>query len=53
MSEKEKRALETIMTVVPNLSEFQKGRLYGYAEAMEEGNKKEGEKVEEDCSSMD
>lgn len=44
MSEREKKALETIMTAVPNMSEFQQGRLYGYAEAMEEANKqKEGE----------
>ena len=47
MSEKEKKVLETILNAVPKMSEFQKGRLYGIAEAMEEqnrGNKKESEK---------
>lgn len=49
MSEKEKKALETILNAVPKMSEFQKGRLYGIAETMEEQNKdnaskKEGEK---------
>ena len=47
MSEKEKKALETILNAVPKMSEFQKGRLYGIAEAMEEqnrGNKEESEK---------
>lgn len=39
MSEKEKKALETICKAVPKLSEFQKGRLYGIAEMMEEQNK--------------
>ena len=43
MSEREKKALETIMTAVPNMSEFQQGRLYGYAEAMEEANKQKGD----------
>lgn len=41
MSEKQKEVLATIMDAVPNLSEFQKGRLYGMAEAMEEKNRKE------------
>lgn len=39
MSEKEKKALETILKAVPQMSEFQKGRLYGIAETMEEQNK--------------
>lgn len=39
MSEKEKKTLETILRAVPKMSEFQKGRLYGIAEAMEEQNK--------------
>ena len=47
MSEKEEKALKTILNAVPKMSEFQKGRLYGIAEAMEEQNKiqdpKEGE----------
>lgn len=46
MSEKERKTLETILTAVPKMSEFQKGRLYGFAEAMEESNKK-GEKQDE------
>ncbi len=41
MSEREKQALETIIRQVPKLSDFQKGRLYGMAEMMEEQNKKE------------
>ena len=41
MSEKEKKALETILGAIPKMSDFQKGRLYGYAERMEEQNKKE------------
>jgi len=49
MSEKEKKALETILDAVPKMSEFQKGRLYGIAETMEEQNKqrKKGEKKDE------
>mgnify|MGYP000815649887 CR=1 FL=1 len=52
MSEKEKKALETILKAVPKMSEFQKGRLYGIAETMEEQNKtkeseKEGENKDE------
>ena len=39
MSEKEKKALEIIFKAVPQMSEFQKGRLYGIAETMEEQNK--------------
>lgn len=39
MSEMEKKALETICKAVPKLSEFQKGRLYGMAEMMEEQNR--------------
>ena len=41
--EKEKKALEIILKAVPKMSEFQKGRLYGIAEAMEEQNKTKGE----------
>lgn len=39
MSEMEKKALETICKAVPKPSEFQKGRLYGMAEMMEEQNR--------------
>lgn len=39
MSDKEKKALETILKAVPQMSEFQKGRLYGIAETMEEQNR--------------
>lgn len=48
MSEKEKKALETILDAVPKMSDFQKGRLYGIAETMEEQNrvKQEGENKE-------
>lgn len=38
MSEKEKKALEKILNAVPKMSDFQKGRLYGIAESMEEQN---------------
>ena len=41
MSDTEKKALETILKAVPQMSEFQKGRLYGIAETMEEQNRKE------------
>lgn len=41
MSEKEMKALETICGALPKMSDFQKGRLYGYAEALEEHNEKE------------
>lgn len=51
MSEKEEKALKTILNAVPKMSEFQKGRLYGIAEAMEEQNRiqdpKEGDKKDE------
>lgn len=47
MSEKEKKALETICKAVPKLSEFQKGRLYGIAEMMEEQNKEKGDQNSE------
>lgn len=51
MSEKEKKALKTILNAVPKMSDFQKGRLYGIAETMEEQNKiqasKEGEQKDE------
>ena len=48
MSEREKKALETILDAVPKMSDFQKGRLYGIAETMEEQNrvKQEGENKE-------
>lgn len=39
MSDKEKKALNTIFKAIPKMSEFQRGRLYGMAEAMEEQNK--------------
>lgn len=38
MSDKEKEALNKILEAVPKMSDFQKGRLYGIAEAMEEKN---------------
>ena len=44
MSEKEKQALETILKAVPKMSEFQKGRLYGIAETLEEQNRKATDK---------
>ncbi len=48
MSEKEKKAIQTILNAVPKMSEFQKGRLYGMAEMMEENNKKEKEREKKD-----
>ena len=41
MSEKQKEALEKIMETIPMLSDFEKGRLLGHAEQMEEQRKKE------------
>lgn len=43
MSEKQKEALEKIMETIPMLSDFEKGRLLGHAEQMEEQRKKEQE----------
>lgn len=39
MSEKEKKALEAIWGSLNKMSDFQKGRLVGYAERMEEESK--------------
>lgn len=44
MSEKEKKALKTIFSKLPEMSEFQQGRLYGMAEMLEEQNRMEGER---------
>lgn len=41
MSEKEKRALEIIVTAIPKMSEFDKGYLLGKAESLIEETKKE------------
>lgn len=38
MSEKEKNAIKKIWNALPHMSDFQLGRLYGFAEAMEEQN---------------
>ncbi|MCD8038896.1 MAG: hypothetical protein LUE96_07425 [Lachnospiraceae bacterium] len=38
MSEKEKETLQEIIEVIPKLSDFQKGRLYGLAERIREEN---------------
>ena len=56
MSEKEKKILETIVTAVPKMSEFDKGYLLGMGEAMvnqkkqKDKNEEEGEKDERDDS---
>ena len=39
MSEKGKEALETIFKAIPKLSDFQRGRLLGMAEIIEEQNR--------------
>ena len=48
MSEKEKKILETIVTAVPKMSEFDKGYLLGMGEAMV-NQKKQKNKNEEEC----
>ena len=56
MSEKEKKILETILTAVPKMSEFDKGYLLGMGEAMvnqkkqKNKNEEEGEKDERNDS---
>lgn len=40
MNEKQKEALSKILEAIPKMSEFEQGRLYGRAEAMEEENMK-------------
>ena len=47
MSEKQKEALEKIMETIPMLSDFEKGRLLGHAEQMEEQRKKEEKEKDE------
>lgn len=51
MSEREKKALQTIIDAVPKMSDFDKGYLLGKAEEMnrrdEEKEKKEGEGADE------
>lgn len=46
MSEKGKEALETIFKAIPKLSDFQRGRLLGMAEIIEEQNRHEGGEAE-------
>lgn len=50
MSDKEKKALNTIFKAIPKMSEFQRGRLYGMAEAMEEQNKSKAKKTDENIA---
>ena len=46
MSEKEKAILEKIADIIPELPEFEKGRLLGYGERMaEEKEKKQQEEA--------
>jgi hypothetical protein len=40
MTEKDMKNLEIIFKAIPQMSDFQKGRLFGMAEAMEEQNQK-------------
>jgi len=47
MSERQKEALDKIMAAVPRMSDFEKGRLYGRAEAMEEENLKKAKEEKE------
>lgn len=42
MTAKRQEALDKIMDAIPKMSDFEKGRLYGRAEAMEEENQKKG-----------
>lgn len=46
MSEKEKKALETITKAIPQMNDFQKGYLIGMGEALSEQNKKGDKKNE-------
>ena len=36
MSEKEKKTLEALMAAMPKMSDFEKGKIYGYGEAIAE-----------------
>ena len=47
MSEKGKEALETIFKAIPKLSDFQRGRLLGMAEIIEEQNRHGGGEMED------
>lgn len=50
MSEKQREALDKIMKAIPNLDDFEMGRLLGRAEAMESENiKKEKEKEKKEA----
>ena len=49
MTDIQKKALDKIMEAVPLMSDFEKGRLYGRAEAMEEeSNQKKAQ--EQECA---
>lgn len=41
MTDRQQEALDKIMDAIPKMSDFEKGRLYGRAEAMEEENQRE------------
>ncbi len=49
MNQNQREVLSKILAAVPKMSEFEQGRLYGRAEAMEEENEKKAreEKKEE------
>jgi hypothetical protein len=47
MSERQQEALKKIMDAIPKMSEFERGRLYGRAEAMEEENLKKAKEEKE------
>ena len=48
MSEKERKAFEIIGNALTHMSDYQKGRLMGYAERMEE-EKEKAEKEKDKC----
>lgn len=50
MSDKEKKALETISAAVDKMSDYQKGRLVGYAERMEEEKQTAGNPPADDAA---
>jgi hypothetical protein len=48
MSERQQEALKKIFEAIPHMSEFEQGRLYGRAEAMEEENREDRKEEEKE-----
>ena len=47
MNERQREILSKILEAIPRMSDFEKGRLYGRAEAMEEENLKKAKEEKE------